>query len=189
MCNQAPPLSLIIIDALDECKEQNATSTILSALSIFTARPPLSPIKFLITSRPVPVIKRGFHITGLMKNTKALVLHNILLDISQKDIRIYLTERLSVIARYFDLKSWPSSEALEQLVNKSSRLFIFAATTVNFIEDPNASSPIHQLQIMLTTEYITSTGTSPYHHLDTLYLAVLRVCVCGLPQYQRGLLG
>jgi hypothetical protein len=167
------PPYLIVIDALDECKEERATSTILSALSIFTASPPLSPVKFLITSRPVPVVKRGFHISGLMQDTRALVLHNIPLEISQKDIGVYLMERLSVIAWSFGLKSCPSSDALAKLIDKSSGLFIFAATAANFIEDQNASNPIQQLRILLSTVCITSAETSPHHHLDMLYLAVL----------------
>src|SRR5258706_11623036 len=44
------------------------------------------------------------------------------------------------------LKSWPPSEALARLVEKSNGLFIFAATTANFIEDRNASNPIQQLR-------------------------------------------
>ena len=51
-----------------------------------------SELWFFITSRPVPVIERG------MEDMYTLVLHNILLHIPQKDICIYLTERLLMIA-------------------------------------------------------------------------------------------
>src|SRR5258706_9014769 len=81
------------------------------------------------------------------------------------------------------LKSWPSSEALARLVEKSNGLFIFAATTANFIEDQNASNPIQQLNIVLTTPYITSTATSPHLHLDGLYLIVLRSAFPDVSEY------
>jgi len=58
-------------------------------------------------------------------------------------------------------------------VEKSSGLFIFAATAANFIEDRNASQPRRQLEIVLTTAYIASTATPPHRRLDALYLAVL----------------
>src|SRR5258705_12084346 len=163
---------LVIIDALDECKDENATSLVLLSLSVFAGR--LSPLRFFITSRPVVNVLQVFRDTDLMTDTNALILHNIPLYISQKDIRLYLENRLSRIPRSPKLKSWPSGEALARLVEKSNGLFIFAATTANFIEDRNASNPIQQLKIVLTTQYITSTATSPHLILDEMYLTVLR---------------
>jgi hypothetical protein len=87
-----------VVDALDERKDENKISTVLTALSVCSGDP--LPIKFFITSRPVANVVHGFHYTGLMKHTNALVLHSIPWDISQKDIYIYvyLTDRLSRIA-------------------------------------------------------------------------------------------
>ncbi|KAI0658902.1 hypothetical protein C8Q70DRAFT_897353, partial [Cubamyces menziesii] len=45
-----PTRIAIVIDALDECKDDAAVSTILKSLALYIAR--LSPLKFLITSRP-----------------------------------------------------------------------------------------------------------------------------------------
>jgi len=163
---------IIVIDALDECKDENATSTILSALSVFASQ--CFPLKFLITSRPVVNVMEGFRSTGLMKDTNALVLHSIPPDISEKDIRIYLEYRLSRIAQRFRLKSWPPRDEVTQLVEQSRGLFIFAATVANFIEDPNRSNPKQRLRTMLSTTYVASPATSPHKHLDSLYLGVLQ---------------
>jgi len=163
---------IIVIDALDECKEENTTSAILAALSHGAGY--FSPVKFFITSRPVTSVVQGFRDTGLMKDTSALVLHSIPSDISEKDIRVYLEKRLSRIARSFSLTAWPSRDAFARLVELSNGLFIFAATAANFIEDRNASNPNRQLMIMMSTTYIASPETSPHRHLDALYLAVLR---------------
>src|SRR5882762_4606458 len=165
------PPCLIVIDALDECKDESATSTILSALAVLASHP--SPLRFLITSRPVPNVQLGFRITGLMKNTRALILHSIPQDISQRDIRAYLEGRLSRIAQSYELQSWPSSDVLAHLVEQSCGLFIFAATVVNFIEDQHASNPARQLKIVLSGAGMTSAETSPYLPLDELYLKVL----------------
>ena len=80
-------------------------------------------------------ILQGFRNIGLMKDTDVLVLQSIPSDISQKDIRVYLQANLSCMAQSFGLKSWPSGEALAQLVERPSGLFIFAVTV-----DQNASS-------------------------------------------------
>src|SRR5713101_2213331 len=106
MREEAFPPCIVIIDALDECKEENATSTVLLSLSVFAGHP--SPLRFFITSRPVASVVRGFRDTDLMKDTNALVLHSIPSDISQKDIRVYLEDRLSRIARSLKLRSWPA---------------------------------------------------------------------------------
>jgi len=166
------PPCLVVIDALDECKDGSATSTILLALSILASRP--SPLRFLITSRPVPNVEQGFRTTGLMRHTNALVLHSIPLDISQRDIRIYLQGELSRIAQSFELESWPPIGVLAHLVDQSCGLFIFAATVAHFIEDQDASNPVRQLKVVLSGADMASTETSPYRPLDELYLKVLR---------------
>src|SRR5258707_6794627 len=185
--NQAFPPCVIVIDALDECKEENTTSTILFALSKLASR--LFPLKIFITSRPVTKVVQGFRSTDLMKDTNALVLHTIPFDISQKDIRVYLQGRLLRTAQTFELESLPLDKALDSLFEQSRGLFIFAATVANFIEDRNVSSPQEQLQIMLSSSYIASPETSPHRHLDGLYLKVLGEAFPKISDDQRVRLG
>src|SRR5882762_10250582 len=61
---QGFPPCVVVIDALDKCKEENTTSMILKALSFFAASGRFYPIKFFITSRPVTNVVDGFHGTG-----------------------------------------------------------------------------------------------------------------------------
>src|SRR5882762_7277615 len=157
---EAFPPCLVIIDALDECKDKNATSTILLSLSAFAGQ--LAPLKFFITSRPVVKVVQGFRNTDLMKETGALVLHTIPSNISEKDILIYLEKRLLHIAQSFVLQSWPSGDEIARLVERSSGLFIFAVTAANFIEDQNASHPREQLNILLSTVHTELDESSPH---------------------------
>jgi len=185
--DQGFPPCIVVLDALDECKEDSATSMILIALSIFSGR--MCPVKFFITSRPVSKVVEGFRDTGLMKDTSALVLHSIPSDISEKDIRIYLSQRLSRTARSCGLKSWPSVEEMVQLVEQSSGLFIFAATVANFVENRKASNPKRQLEIVLSAGSTPSTSDSPHRSLDALYLTVLREAFPEISDDQRASLG
>jgi hypothetical protein len=102
---------IVIIDALDECKDEDTISTALSALADAADR--IFPLKFFITSRPVMNVVQGFLDTGLMKDTSKLILHNIPSDISHGDIHVYLENRLARTARFFSLPlPWPPSEEL-----------------------------------------------------------------------------
>ena len=50
--------TVIVIDALDECKDDEPASAILSVLGQFVSQIPR--IKFFLTGRPEPRIQEGF---------------------------------------------------------------------------------------------------------------------------------
>src|SRR5882762_2101626 len=89
------PPSLVILDALDECKDDRITSIILSSLSRHITE--LSPLKFLITSRPEQNIVSAFKSSPLTAASRPLILHEIQLPVVQHDIELYLTSSLSRI--------------------------------------------------------------------------------------------
>ena len=66
---------VIVIDALDECKDEEPSSAILSVLGWFVEQIPR--VKFFITARPEPWIKTGFRLPLLNDATTVLVLHDI----------------------------------------------------------------------------------------------------------------
>jgi len=67
--------TLIIIDALDECKDEEPASAILSVLSRYVDKIP--NVKFFITGRPEPQIRSGFRLKSLQPVTEVLRLHDI----------------------------------------------------------------------------------------------------------------
>ena len=170
---QSFPPCVIVLDALDECKDNGATSIILSSLSRYVME--LSPIKILVTSRPEQNITTAFKSPGLGPVSHRLVLHEVELGIVQHDIERYLTSKLSMVGESYGLKSsWPSEMDVRALTRLSNGLFIFAATSVNFIQDRNYSSPRNQLEDLLRNSItVTESSSSPHHHLDQLYTQVL----------------
>jgi len=60
--------TVIIIDALDECEDEEHTSAILSVLNQFVSQIP--KVKFFLTGRPDSQIRKGFHLPLLAEATE-----------------------------------------------------------------------------------------------------------------------
>jgi NACHT domain len=165
------PPCLVVIDALDECKDDRTTSLVLDSLSRHVDQ--LSSLKILITSRPERNITTGFESSPLNATTQRFVLHEVRLGIVENDIKNYLAAKLATIRKFYQLHdSWPSTTDVEALSRLSSGLFIFAATSIKFIGDSNYGNPVGQLAKLLHGTAVME-GCSPHHHLDELYMQVL----------------
>jgi len=168
-------LCLIVIDALDECKDEGTISIILSSLSRYVSE--VSPLKILVTSRPEQSITSVFSSRSghLNAASQRLVLHELDLGIVGQDIKLYLSSAFRDIAERGRLdSSWPEEDDIQALASLSSGLFIFAATSIKFVDDRNDSDPVGQLTRLLSGKDLSpSVQSSPYHHLDTLYMQVL----------------
>jgi hypothetical protein len=162
---------VVVVDALDECRGNGTPSFILSSLARYVSE--LSPLKFLVTSRPENHITTAFRDRKLSASARRLILHEVHLDVVQDDITSYLLSRLSSIRDAYDIQyDWPKMEDVRKLARLSHGLFIFAATSVKFIEDGNYCDPRGQLADLLNGPPGTDDG-SPHVHLDRLYAQVL----------------
>ena len=168
------PEYIIVIDALDECKDDETISVILTALSHHVES--LPSLRFIVTSRPEENISLGFHSDVLLRHTHNFRLSKIPSEAVDEDIRTYLQVQFAEIAKLHDLEhSWPGEEKLALLVAKAARLFIFAATTVKHVADKLFDNPRERLHNLLSDTGTTQTGSgeTPYVHLDRLYIQVL----------------
>jgi len=170
---QSFPSCVVVLDALDECKDNGTTSIILSSLSRCVAE--LSPLNILVTSRPERNIRKPFKGSQLSPATQRLILHEMAPGVVQNDIERFLVSSLALIGESYDLQSvWPSNEAVHTLAQLSSGLFIFAATSVKFIDDRNYSDPRGQLADLISNAAtVAEIPSSPHYHLDLLYMQVL----------------
>ena len=163
---------VIIIDALDECIDDQPASAILSVLGRFAKRLPL--IKFFITGRPEPRIRTGFRLPLLEPLTHIFLLHEVESSSVDDDIRMFLTQKLAEITKRrsdLDLPNpWPRGDEIEALTKKSSGLFIFAATLARFVAS-EYHEPSERLQLVLSkTSGTTHEGRTG---IDSLYSQVL----------------
>jgi len=170
--SEAKVSCIIIIDALDECIDDQPASAILSVLARFTKQLPL--VKFFITGRPEPRIRTGFRLPLLQPLTQIFLLHEVESSNVDNDIQLYLTQRLTEIAKQrsdLDLPNpWPHNNEIMALTKKSSGLFIFASTLARFIGSEH-HEPSERLQLVLSkTSGTTHEGRAG---IDSLYSKVL----------------
>jgi hypothetical protein len=163
---------VIVIDALDECIDDQPASAILSVLGRFAKQVPL--VKFFITGRPEPRIRSGFRLPLLEPLTQIFLLHEVELSSVDDDIRLYLTQKLTAIAKQrSDLElsnPWPHDSEIKTLTKKSSGLFIFASTLVRFVASEH-HEPNERLQLVVSE--VDNTTHEGRTGIDSLYSQVL----------------
>ena len=187
LCNQmerliVEPLQLtdvstvIVIDALDECKDEEPSSAILSVLGRFVEQIPM--VKFFITGRPEPRIKTGFRLPLLIQSTDVFVLHDVHPSLINDDIRLFLKHELSELARRRRLDGWPSDEDLDILCHRASGLFVYAVASVKFL-DTKIELPKRRLEVIAglpeCTDHEGKTHFNTKTTLDSLYTSILEV--------------
>ncbi|RPA79540.1 hypothetical protein BJ508DRAFT_415891 [Ascobolus immersus RN42] len=163
------PIIFIVIDALDECEGEADVQTLLELLpqlaGLSTVR-----VRILITSRPEVSIKTGFRSVSVEKH-KDFSLHDIEKDTVDQDIYNYLEFELKKVkadgAMVRIPDDWPDDVSLTRLVERASRLFIYAATVCRFVAS-------------YTKQYVANDQrSSPHHTLDQIYTQILDCSIGG----------
>ncbi|KAF5336450.1 hypothetical protein D9611_006661 [Ephemerocybe angulata] len=128
----ADDLLVICIDALDECKDKDAISQLVTTLS----RKPTVPLKFFLTSRPEISLR-----TSLQSSGKQLRLFDIEEHVVKADVMLFLTEQFRAVPAIYEphKDTWPPPE-IEQIADFSGKLFIVAFTAFKYITAPNGVS-------------------------------------------------
>ena len=167
---------VIVVDALDECKDEQPASAILSVLGRFVSQIP--KVKFFLTGHPEPWIKTGFRLPLLAGVTDVFVLHDVQPDHINNDIQLFLKQRLLEVANgQVQLDGWPTEKDVDQLCEQAAGLFVYAVATVRFIGWGNIS-PRKQLKRLLqvpeSTTHQGKTELNPKSTLDSLYTAILQ---------------
>jgi WD40 repeat protein len=181
--------TLIIIDALDECKDIEPASAILSVLSRYVDEIP--EVRFFITGRPEPRIRSGFRLKLLRPITEVLKLHEVKPEVVDGDIKLFFQTQLASLAKDrsdCDLtEDWPTSSDIEILCKKAAGFFIYASTVVKFIASEH-DLPTEMLALI--TSPLQSTTKEGMSGVDQLYTKVLEqafqgVCTDNSQRYFR----
>ncbi|CAE6508980.1 unnamed protein product [Rhizoctonia solani] len=155
-----PDTLVVVIDALDECENKEATSRILDVVITKSSN---LPIKFIMSSRPEPEIRDEMDKQNNQASSR-VVLHELDKDTVQADIEIYLRSALAQIQ--------PTEHEVATLVERAGILFIYAATTVRYISyDRFRRNPRARLANVLRS---SSTSENKNKEIDQLYTVILR---------------
>ena len=163
------PLPLVIvIDALDECNNDDDIQLVLQLLatskSLQNAR-----LRIFVTSRPETSIRH--EISEIPEDShQDYILHNIAQSIVDHDLLVFFKHNLELVQRKCCLAlGWPGEESIKLLVQRAGGLFIYAATAYRFIcEDGRLANS--RLARLLQHD---NTALPPEKKLDEIYTTVL----------------
>jgi hypothetical protein len=172
-----PPLA-ILLDGLDEVDGVDAQRRIIRLIGTFIQNHPDAPLAWIIASRPELHITNTFN--GLPIQGR-FVSYTLSIDDpdAHQDVANFLSESFNSIRSDFAgviPTDWPSKTDLAKLTDASSGLFIFAATALRFIRDPDYSDPVSHLDIVLSVidrSKDVPSAEQPFRNLDNLYTEIL----------------
>ena len=164
--------TLIIIDALDECKDKEPASALLSVISRYVHEIP--GVKFFITGRPEPPIREGFRLESLRPITDVLKLHDVKRSLVDEDIKLYLRIYLTDIRKTRSdcefPEEWPGPYDINFLCKKAGGLFIYASTVVKFVAS-KYHLPTERLDLII----LRSRDVAHEGGVDLLYTQILEL--------------
>ena len=168
--------TLIIIDALDKCQDEEPASAILSILSHHVNEIP--DVKFFITGRPEPRICSGFCLRSLLPITEVLKLHKVKSEVVNHNIKLFFQTKLTDLAESRSdcdsMGDWPTSSDINILCKKAAGFFVYTSTVVKFVTSGNCGPTIQLNQIILLPQSTFHEGRSG---IDLLYTQVLEQVV------------
>ncbi|KAF5321322.1 hypothetical protein D9619_002042 [Psilocybe cf. subviscida] len=163
---------LLLIDGVDECSSEtkHVQGDLLHALHHLASQQN-SPFIILVASRAEPHLVMTFNEIGSSNDS-------IFLDENyhpSRDIRLFVAAEFDKVKRTHHLGrtldgDWPSDADVDEIVEKSSGQFIYAATVMRFISSSSAS-PAHSLDRVRGIRPIVK--NSPFAELDAIYTHIL----------------
>jgi hypothetical protein len=156
-----PDVSIVVIDALDECEAGESRAALLDCLRLMCQLVPW--LKIIITSRPDEDIMSSFG-----QAAEYLSSHDLDSYDASTDIHIFMKMRLNEIALAKNWNEW-SQEELKQLSKRARGLFIWAETACRFIAGgSHREAHLQKLLVEPNSQVTSELGT-----LDLLYATII----------------
>ncbi|KAJ8520643.1 hypothetical protein ONZ45_g2596 [Pleurotus djamor] len=129
---QWPPRPIIfVLDALDECSDQDQVPSMLYLL-LKRIRSLSFPIRLFLTTRPEYHIQDAFTSLEWQSEPEPYQLMSIPMNIVRDDIKRFINARLADIGLDQKLKAI-QDDAVEKLTDAANGLFIYASTCIEFL--------------------------------------------------------
>jgi hypothetical protein len=159
------PARIVVIDALDECEQEQDIRAILQLLAQTKDIQPV-PLRIVVTSRPELHIRLGFK--EMPNGTyQDLILHEVQRSIIEHDIRLFLEHEFGMIRNARMLSpDWPAPHQIQAVVELAMPLFIYAATVCRYVGTKGNNPKVYLDRVL---QYQKAT----FSQLDRTYLPVL----------------
>ena len=157
---------VIVIDAVDECLDESSEHlpTLLRFL-VACASEVAFPLRILLTSVPERIVDVSLSSLPKSVTLHRLSLHNLSREVINRDIAVFIRDRLSRIPSGKSLLA-ERADLVDRLALRADGLFIYARTAMDFLHD-------NQEQLEQRLELIFAVTPSGLGTLDALYLAIL----------------
>jgi hypothetical protein len=162
-----PDTLVIVIDGLDECGASNGALLLETLVGSLASH----PIKLFVTSRNEAEIVNALrdlpHTSHKLQDVEV-----------SDDVQLYWEHNLDELRRRKRLPDWRSSVEIEQLVELTGHLFIYATTILKIISNTR-TSPIKQLRDLLeisrsgSGSAVAFVGPDNHGPLEKLYIHIL----------------
>ncbi|KAJ7201169.1 mycorrhiza-induced WD40-repeat domain protein [Mycena pura] len=161
---------VIVLDALDECTNLRLVAKLIQI--ILESAPDIA-LKVFIASRDEKPIREAFNSIPEPKRPSAFYLHEVENEIIEKDIEKYLKTSLTCISERNNDLEWPSNDQLSALLGLCSKLFIYAATALRYIDD-EAGNYRYRLSNITTLQGAGTGSGLKTAAMDDLYGQILQ---------------
>ncbi|KAI9775820.1 MAG: hypothetical protein M1839_000871 [Geoglossum umbratile] len=167
------PIILLVIDALDECENQDDARLILRLLAEAKGLQTIQ-LRVFVTSRPEFSILQEFRAIPTAAYHD-FILHNISQSDIEHDISVFVKKELAQICSEKELSTdWPGRQIIKLLVDRASGLFIYIATVCRFVG--KSKFPERRLNEIIQG---SETRQGPEQNLDMIYAQILRDSLIG----------
>ncbi|KAF5360778.1 hypothetical protein D9756_004599 [Leucocoprinus leucothites] len=178
-----PQTVLVVLDGLDECKDEETQRQVVLLVGRFTLKYPNTPLIWAIASRPEPHIRSAFSYPQIL-NCHWEISVPVNSDQGNADVERFLREQFQEIRLRYPTSfpstthaQWPAETEFLTILKAASGLFLFASVVIRFILDESYGNPVAQLRKVLTViETIRcqeGSHSSPFAILDEMYSEIL----------------
>ncbi|EGX43203.1 hypothetical protein AOL_s00215g659 [Orbilia oligospora ATCC 24927] len=181
---EAKPIrrTTLVIDALDECENENHVLAIVRFLALLTDID--NSITVFITSRGETFINDIFK--ALPQVVQKRVLHDIEELEIESDIRVFFQHELATIRAKGGLaEDWPTSTGIESLVKIASPLFIVAANICRFLDDRRFRPDVQLSNLLGCESGPIIIEANADKSLQWTYRHILTQSLAGTTRFQR----
>ncbi|CAE6449173.1 unnamed protein product, partial [Rhizoctonia solani] len=157
-----PTHFIVVIDALDECENEDSVGQILDLLLSTEYE---LPVRYLVSSRPEKEIVRRMKNRGDREEDVRLVLHDLDSDFVRADIEAYMRHELQQVP--LTKAQWAA------VIDSCGVLFIHASTTCRYIKQAHETKTLDEAMDVIMRPIAGTMEREDENAIDDLYATIL----------------